>query len=162
MAVTFLDNTLTIFSTMLWDVKRIIKFPDLSIMQSEYVSNTLQDQFMLALTSNDSLLLLNLHALNVKVVIEKGSAIKFCLCRNGRILCSVLETGEIYVYNLEYHLGVIKKSFSDVVLADEMADQAEYETRRGASKTNAGERIYRIQNEVIPSLPLIKYHKILI
>lgn len=153
MTVTFLDNTLAIISTMLWDVKRIIKFPDLSIIQSEYI----QDQsagFLLAMTSNDSLLLLNLDALNVKVVIEKGSSIKFALSRNGRVLCSVLETGEIYVYNLEYHLGVIKKSFSDALLADVLiSDQGEYEVKRGPTKTNANERIYRIENEVvIPSL----------
>lgn len=102
--VCFMDNSLMFCSTSMWDVKRVIKFPDFYIKQCDFIATTHEynPNMLLTLTSNDELMLMSLKELNSKMLIGmNNSTSSFTLTSNGKVLLSVQLSGDILVYNLE-------------------------------------------------------------
>lgn len=104
--VSFLDSSMMFCSTAMWDVKRVIKFPDFYIKQCDFIPST-QDynpNMLLTLTSNDELMVMSLKDLNSKMLIDMNNSLGFALSSNGRLLLSTQKSGEILVYNFDHCL----------------------------------------------------------
>ena len=149
LTISCLDSTIALLSTTMWDVKKLVKFPNISIKQSEFVNNLQSNaKTLVTLTSNDSLLMFDLDVLNVKTIIEKSNSYKFVLSLNGKILANILKSGEVFIYNLDYHLAMLKKNFTDVLLLNGVDDKMHEETD-GIEGINTVEvRLTKIQKEV--------------
>lgn len=149
LTVSCLDSTITLLSTTMWDVKKLIKFPDISIKQSEFVNNLESNaKTLVTLTTNNSLLMFDLDVVNVKTIIEKSNSNKFVLSLNGKLLANVLKSGEIFIYNLDYHLAMLKKNFTDILLLNGVDDKM-HEVTDGIEAMNSVEvRLTKIQKEV--------------
>lgn len=102
--VSLCDKTMLLCSTSMWDVNRIIIFPDFFIKQLTFVPSSLQynSNHLLTSTSNDELLLIDLKDLNSRMLIDVNQSLNFALSGNGRILLNVKKTGEIFVYNFDH------------------------------------------------------------
>jgi WD40 repeat protein len=108
--VSFLDNFIILFSTTMWDVRRVMKFPDeIYIKQSTFIPSTheFNSNMLLTSTSNDDLMLMNLKDLNSKMLIGMNNSFSFTLSSNGKVLMNIQHSGEILVYNLEYCLNAV-------------------------------------------------------
>lgn len=107
--LSFLDNSAMFCSTSMWDVKRVIKFPDFFIKQCEFIpsSHDYNPNELLTLTSNDELMLMSLKDLNSKMLIDMNNSFSFSLSSNGKVLLDVQHSGEILVYNLDHCLNVV-------------------------------------------------------
>lgn len=110
--VSLLDNTMLLCSTTLWDIRRVIKFPDFYVKQTEFVPHLMEynTNFMMSLTSNGDLLLTNLDDLNSKILIGMNNSVKFVLSFNGKILMNIHHEGEILMFTLDQHLIEWRKS----------------------------------------------------
>jgi len=112
-AMSFVDNTVMFCSTSLWDVRRVIKFPAFYVRQCAFVPHTSIDyspRFLIVQTSNDDLMMMSLNDPNSMALIGDDAAahsLKFVLSANGRILSSVVHTGQVFVYNLNHHLTAL-------------------------------------------------------
>lgn len=151
LTVSCLDSTIALLSTTMWDVKKLIKFPDISIKQSEFVNNLESNaKTLVTLTSNDSLLMFDLDVLSVKTVIEKSSSYKFVLSPNGKFLASILKSGEVFIYNIDYHLAMLKKNFTGNLLVNSVDDEDKMHEKIDVIEgTSTDElRLTKIQNEV--------------
>lgn len=106
--VGFLDNSLMLCSTSLWDVRRVIKFPDFYIKQCDFITSThgYNPNMLLTLTSNDDLMLMCLKDLNSKMLIDMNNSSGFVLASNGQLLMN-LRCGEILVYNLDHCVNTV-------------------------------------------------------
>jgi hypothetical protein len=106
--VSFLDNSMMFCSTSMWHVRRVIKFPDFYIKQSDFITSSdgCSSDMMLTANSNDELMLMSLKDLNSKMLIGMNNSASFALSTNGRVLYNLLKTGEILVSNLEQCLHV--------------------------------------------------------
>jgi WD40 repeat protein len=108
--VSFLDNFIILFCTTMYDVRRVMKFPDeIYIKQSIFIPSTheFNSNMLLTSTSNDDLMLMNLKDLNSKMLIGMNNSFAFTLSSNGKVLMNIQSSGEILVYNLEYCLNAV-------------------------------------------------------
>lgn len=135
------DCTITVFSASLWQVKKIIKFPNISIRQFEFLPTQEHQKPVMSLSSDNSLFIFDPNQVHSKVFISKFNSYKFAVSENGKILSNIVESGEIFVYNLDFHLALLRKSFSDVGLVNDY-----YKPKNGKSTSDA--RLSRIQVEV--------------
>lgn len=102
--LSFLDNALMLCSTSMWDVRRVIKFPDFFIKQCDFISSPHEynPTMLLALTSNDDLMLTSLKDLNSKMLIEMNNSCGFVVSSNGKVLMNIHSAGDILVYNFDH------------------------------------------------------------
>lgn len=107
--LSFLDNSVMFCSTSMWDVKRVIKFPDFYIKQCRFIPFSLDynPNELLTLTSNDDLMLMSLKDLNSKMLIDMNNSFSFTLSSNGKVLLNIQHSGEILVYNLDHCLSAV-------------------------------------------------------
>jgi hypothetical protein len=138
------DGTLNVFATAFWEVKRIIRFQNLYLKRIEFLPQPdSSTKLLVAQASNHSLIIFNLNSINTKLPIQNSHSYKFSLSSN--FLANVLTSGEIYVYNLDYHLALIRKSCNDALLVNDL-----HEDTVGILRTNKSNmRLNQIQNEVI-------------
>jgi WD40 repeat protein len=113
--VSLLDNTILLCSTSLWDIRRVIKFPDFYIKQTKFVPHLMahNPSFMMSLTSNGDLLLTRLDDLNSEMLLGMNNSLKFALSPNGKILINIQRDGEIFMFTLDQHLIEWRKSLQD-------------------------------------------------
>lgn len=108
--VCFADNSLMFCSSTMWDVRRVIKFPDFYIKQCDYITHNGEQNnsnMLLTATSNDDLMLISLKDLNSKMLIDMNNSSAFTVSSNGKILLNVQQSGEILVYNMDHCLSGI-------------------------------------------------------
>ena len=101
--VSFADNVVVFFSTSLWDVRRVIKFPDFYIKQCSYISTNggYNPNILMTATSNDDVMLIDLKDLNSRMLLETNDVESFAMTRNGKILFDIQKSGDIFVYTIE-------------------------------------------------------------
>lgn len=99
----FADNSMMFCSATLWDVRRVIKFPDFYIKQSDFITYNGENNanMLLTATSNDDLMLISLKDLNSKMLIDMNNSTAFSVSSNGKILLNIQQSGEILVYNMD-------------------------------------------------------------
>jgi hypothetical protein len=117
-AIALMDNTIILISTTMWDVRRVIAYPDFYIQQCQFIAHFEGSNALLTRTSNDELMLtcMNGHDLNSRMLIDMNNLHSFVLSTNGRLLVNVMQSGELLVYNLENHLNdlmIIKGNVMD-------------------------------------------------
>lgn len=102
--MSLLDNTMLFCSTSMWDVQRVIEFPDFYIKQCDFITFTheFNPNMLLTQTSNDDLMLINLKDLNSKMLIDMNNSAGFALSPNGQLLMNIQRSGEVFVYNLQH------------------------------------------------------------
>jgi hypothetical protein len=110
--VALMDNTMLLISSTLWDVRRVIVYPDFYIRQCQFLFLPHMDMnvgnVLLTLTSNDDLMLTCLNGstdLNSRMLIDMTNLNSFALSANGRLLVNVHESGELLMHNLQQHLN---------------------------------------------------------
>lgn len=116
--VSFLDNSLMLCSTTMWDVRRVIKFPDFYIKQCDFITSSHDrhsPSWLLTLTSNDDLMLVSLRNLNSKMLIEMNNSTGFVLSANERVLLNIQLSGEILAYDLDDCVNSAVESDVDVI-----------------------------------------------
>lgn len=116
--IALMDNTIILISTTMWDVRRVIAYPDFYIKQCQFIAHMEGVNVLLARTSNEELMLtcMNGHDLNSRMLIDMNNLNSFVLSANGRLLVNVQQSGELLVYNLENHLNdlmIIKRNVMD-------------------------------------------------
>lgn len=101
--VCFADSSLMLCSTSMWDVRRVITFPDFYIKQCDFITTTgeYNPASLLTATSNDELMLISLKDLNSKMLINMNNSSAFAISPNGLILLNVQRSGEVLVYSLD-------------------------------------------------------------
>jgi WD40 repeat protein len=102
--VSFMDDCMMICSTSMWEVRRVIKFPDFYIKQCVFVpsfSSEYKPDIMLTLTSIDELMLTSLKDLNSRMLINMNNSSGFHLSSNGKLLMNLQHSGDVLVYNFE-------------------------------------------------------------
>jgi hypothetical protein len=104
--VSFLDNFIMLCSTSLWDVRKLIKYPDgIHIKQCDFIPYTSSleqsNKTLLTLASNDDLMLMSLRDLNAKTLINMNNSSNYTLATNGKILLNIQNSGELLVFNME-------------------------------------------------------------
>lgn len=101
--VSFLDNFIMLCSTTLWDVRKLIKYPDgIFIKQCDFIPFTSHDnKMLLTLASNDDLMLMSLRDFNAKTLINMNNSSNYSLASNGKILLNIQNSGEMLVFNME-------------------------------------------------------------
>lgn len=123
--VAFSDNnSIMLCSSMLWDVRRVIAYPDFYIQHCQFVPHTHafmangsgnnhnsnnNSNVLLTLTSNGDLMLTCMSDLNSRMLIDMNNVFKFILSANGRLLINLHNLGDLLVYNLENHLNSLFK-----------------------------------------------------
>lgn len=105
-----MDNTIILISTTMWDVRRVIAYPDFYIKQCQFIPHLNGTSALLTQTSNDELMLTcisnnNHHDLNSRMLIDMNNLNSFVLSANGRLLVNMHQSGELLVYNLENHVN---------------------------------------------------------
>lgn len=107
--MSFLDSCVMFCSTSMWDVKRVIKFPDFYIKQCDFIPSTHEynPNMLLTATSNDDLMLTSLKDLNSKLLNDMNNSLSFALSSNGKLLLNIQQSGEVLVYNLDHRLNSI-------------------------------------------------------
>lgn len=106
--VALMDNTIMLISSTMWDVRRVIAYPDFYIKQCQFVPHMDVGNVLMTLTSNDDLMLTCMNSnddLNSRMLIDMHNFTSFVLSTNGRLLVSVHHSGELHAYNLEHHLN---------------------------------------------------------
>lgn len=118
--IALMDNTIILISTTMWDVRRVIAYPDFYIKQCQFVPRLEGKSVLLTRTSNDEMMLTSMngcyHDLNSRMLIDMNNMNSFVLSANGRLFLSMQQSGELLVYNLENHLNdlmIIKGSGLD-------------------------------------------------
>lgn len=111
MCVSFLDNSIVLCSITLWDVRRVIAYPDFYTKQCQFIqyANGNGNNVLLTLTSNDEMMLTCMSDLNSRMLIDMNNVFRFFLSANGRLLINLDYSGELLVYNLENHLNALTK-----------------------------------------------------
>lgn len=101
--VSFADSSLMFCSTSMWDVRRVITFPDFYIKQCDFITSSgeYNPASLLTATSNDELMLISLKDLNSKMLIDMNNSSAFAISPNGLILLNVQRSGEVLVYSLD-------------------------------------------------------------
>jgi hypothetical protein len=103
--VSFLDNFIMLCSTTVWDVRKLIKYPDgIFIKQCDFIPFVTADysnKILLTLASNDDLMLMSLSDFNAKTLINMNNSSNYILATNGKILLNIQNSGEILVFNME-------------------------------------------------------------
>lgn len=101
--VCFADSSLMFCSTSMWDVRRVITFPDFYIKQCDFIttSGEYNPTSLVTATSNDELMLISLKDLNSKMLIDMNNSSAFAISPNRLILLSVQQSGEILMYNMD-------------------------------------------------------------
>lgn len=101
--IALMDNTIILISTTMWDVRRVIAYPDFYIKQCQFIASNV----LLTQTSNDELMLtcMNGYDLNSRMLIDMNNLSEFFLSANGRLLVNLQQSGEMLVYNLENHIN---------------------------------------------------------
>lgn len=157
--VCFLDSSMMFCSTSMWDVKRVIKFPDFFIKQCDFIPSThdYNPNMLLTLTSNNDLMLTSLKDLNSKMLIDMNNSLSFALSSNGKLLLNIQQSGQILVYNLDHRLH------SDVDNVDEKKSErvmTENETKCTKQSGNEWQaELDKIQTKVILQHRLLKSTK---
>lgn len=124
MIVALMDNTIILISTMMWDVRRVIAYPDFYIKQCQFIPHMNGKNVLLTLTSNDDLMLTCMNGndeqqIHSRMLIDMNNFTSFVLSTNGRLLVNVHRLGELLAYNLENHLNdlmMIKNSKSSNIM----------------------------------------------
>jgi hypothetical protein len=116
LCVAFLDdNSIMLCSTILWEVRRIIAYPDFYIKQCQFIHTTnnyngSMTNLLLTLTSNDEIMLTScMSDLNSRMLIDMNNVVRFFVSTNGRLLINLHHSGELFVFNLENHLNALSK-----------------------------------------------------
>lgn len=101
--VSFLDNIMMLCSTSMWDVRRVIKFPEFYIKQCDFVtsSHDYNPTMLLALTSNNDLMLMSLKDMNSKMLTSMNNSASFSVSSNGKLLMNIQKAGDVLVYNMD-------------------------------------------------------------
>lgn len=101
--VCFADSSLMLCSTSMWDVRRVITFPDFYIKQCDFITllGDYNPASLLTATSNDELMLISLKDLNSKILTGMNNSSVFAISQNGLILLNVQWSGEVLVYRLD-------------------------------------------------------------
>jgi hypothetical protein len=152
LCVSFLDNFMMLCGTSMWDVRRVMKFPDeIYIRQSIFIpsSHEFNSSMLLTSTSNDELMLMSLKDLNSKMLIGMNNSFAFTLSSNGKVLMNIQQTGEILVYNLEHCLNAVAASVDNVLQKNGnpiMENDAKW-TKPDGNETSA--ELDKIQTKVI-------------
>lgn len=134
--VALMDNTILLISSTMWDVRRVIAYPDFYIKQCQFIPHMDVGNVLLTLTSNDDLMLTSMNGnedLKSRMLIDMNSFASFVLSTNGRLLVSVHHSGELHVYNLEHHLNDLMVIKSRVMNGRKM--------RNDASKTTVDDEL---------------------
>lgn len=148
--VSFIDHSMMFCSTSMWDVKRVIKFPDFFLKQCEFLmsAHEYKPNMLLTLTSDDDLMLISLNELNSKVLIDMQASLGFEMSSNGKLLLSIQQTGEILVYNVEHCLNAVGNAI-DSSRCDRTMTESDVKCtkQRGGSEWSA--ELDKIQMKVI-------------
>lgn len=113
LVVSFLDGFIMLCSTSLWDVRKLIKYPDgLYARQCDFMPfamtteqlNETTNKLLLTLTSNDELMLMSFVDLNAETLDSRNDTFNYAIAANGRLLLDVQRKGEVLVYNMESFL----------------------------------------------------------
>ena len=149
--VSFLDSSIMFCSTSMWNVKRVISFPDFYIKQCDFIPSTHEynPDMLLTLTSNDDLMLTSLKDLNSKMLIDMNNSQSFVLSSNGRLLLNIQQSGEILVYNLDNHLN----TFDDI--DEEKKERAV--TENGAKCTKQPGKEWQIELDKIQMKVILQH-----
>jgi hypothetical protein len=110
LCVSFADNFVILCGVSMWDVRRVMKFPDeIYIKRNLFIPTTHEanSSLLLTSTSDDDLMLMNLKDLNSKLLINMNNSLAFSLSSNGKVLMNIQQTGEIFVYNFEHCLNAV-------------------------------------------------------
>lgn len=148
--VSFIDHSMMFCSTSMWDVKRVIKFPDFYVKQCEFIvpSQEYKPNMLLTLTSDDELMLISLNELNSKILVDMQDSLAFEMSSNGKLLLSIQQTGEILVYNVEHCLNALGNAINASRCDRTMTESSNVKcTKQGGSEWSA--ELDKIQMKVI-------------
>ena len=151
LCVCFLDNFIIICSISMWDVRRVMKFPDeIYIERSIFIPTTHEQNssMLLTSTSNGNLMLMNLKDLNSKLLIDMNYSVAFALSSNGKVLMNIQQSGEIFVYNFEHCLNAVD-AVDDNALKKCGNSMMDNDEKRIKSDDNDGAEPDKIQTKVI-------------
>lgn len=142
--VSFIDNSMMFCSTTMWDVRRVIKFPDFYVKQCEFIIPPHENKptLLLTSTSKDDLMLINLDELNSKIFNETQRSVGFEMSSNGKILLDIQQTGEIFAYNVDHCLNEL----GDTAVSSPTKTDVKC-TKQGGNEWNA--ELDKIQMKVI-------------
>lgn len=121
LAVSFLDSFIMLCSTSLWDVRKLIKYPDgLFARQCDFIpfmtteKHNEINKLLLTLTSNDELMLMSFGDLNARSLdYNMNNSVDYALASNGKMLLNIQHSGEVLVYNMEECLSMKQTTFSE-------------------------------------------------
>lgn len=132
MSVSTIDDYIILFATETWEIDMLIETPRIAINQCIFVphqesiepmnTNSNNNRGILAvITSLQNTLLIDLNELNVKSIEEKENQSKaIAISKNGLMMSIVLQSGEVFVYNLQLLLNkMYEKQASTNVIKDE-------------------------------------------
>lgn len=126
MCVCTIDDYIMVFTTANWKIEILIETPNISIMQCIFVPSSGSSRIavessnkrgvLAVVTSLQNALLIDLNQLNVKpIIIGKAKQSKtISIARNGLMMAIVLQSGEVFVYNLQLLLNKINETQSNV------------------------------------------------
>lgn len=153
----FLDNFIMLCSTTMWDVRRVMKFPDeIYIKQSAFIPSTheFNSSMLLTSTSNDDLMLMSLKDLNCKMLIDMNNSVAFALSSNGRFLMNIQQSGEILVFNLEHCLNAVVADDNGLKKCTNQITKSDANWTKPDGKETSSE-LDKIQTKVIKMRALI-------
>lgn len=113
LVVSFLDGFIMLCSTSLWDVRKLIKYPNgLFARQCDFIPFTMVDghqknattttnKLLLTLTSHDELMLMSFADLNARTLDNMNDLSNYTIALNGRLMLNVKQTGEVLVFDME-------------------------------------------------------------
>lgn len=112
LVVSFLDGFIMLCSTSLWDVRKLIKYPNgLFARQCDFIpfaavdghhkNATTTNKLLLTLTSHDELMLMSFADLNARTLDNMNDLSNYTIALNGRLMLNVKQTGEVLVFDME-------------------------------------------------------------
>lgn len=170
--VAFSDNnSVMLCSAMMWDVRRVIAYPDFYTQQLAFVPHSNSNgnnkksnsNLLLALTSNGNLMLTSFDDLNSRMLIDMNNVFRFVLSPNGRLLIN-LQLGDLLVYNLENHLNslcrrVVRTRESSAPASSRRSSALSDEQQQKSSSRRGLLEIQMKVNEMLKRRDELNYHR---
>ena len=119
--ISLMDSTMMLLSTTMWDVNRVIAYPDFYIKQCQFIANTDGTSILLSQTSNDEIMLTCMigtkgdQKIHSRMLINMNNLDLFVVSANGRLLVNIHQCGNLFFYNLENHWNDLMVGKSKIV-----------------------------------------------
>jgi len=125
------DYSIIIFSTLSFAITNVISTKSITIKQCKYLPECIDEDgnsrlILILLTEQGDCYMIDTDNLTVKLCMSTATITRYCIkfniSRNGKMLAQIFNTGEIYIYNVDLFLKLIRRQDKYIASAIELKD----------------------------------------